>query len=91
MDSIDKKYLKEIEDIIRINVDYISNKNGISFDDSQYLPKALSEQILKYIKEKVLEARIDVHNQYIKECPMGFELFAEEKIDELQQQLKEKE
>ena len=41
--------LREIEDIIRINVDYISNKNGISFDGSQYLPKALSEQILKYI------------------------------------------
>jgi len=41
------------------------------------------------IEQECIKAEIKVHREYIKECPMGFELYAEERIEQLQSMIKE--
>jgi len=59
---------KEIKEIIKINVNYISNKDGISYEDSQHLPEALTCQLLPLIKslmdeEELVEILSDIEHE----------------------------
>ena len=88
MDSIDKKYLKEIEDIL----DDCNGGGDIIIYESV---ERISEAILTWHNSKVLEARIDeikmrvIAGHDVKACE-SMAKSDDERIDELQQ-LKEKE
>lgn len=47
----------KIKEIVKINVDYVSNKDGINYKDSQHLPEALAYQLVKMIDDEIQEIR----------------------------------
>lgn len=60
-----------IEETIKINVDFISTKDGINLKDSNHLPKALTSQLVKIIEQFVIKAcdrrEIEIMDRIYKE------------------------
>jgi len=61
---------KEIEDIIEVNVRYVSNKDGIDREYSDQLPSVTAPQICALFKERLEKANKEVKllKSYFEDC-----------------------